>query len=160
MKNKTVFLTLIVAGIFSSFVFADVQNPPTTPMPAGIDQEQMKKQQEQMRQQQDQMMEQMKKQNPQMYEQMKTAQESQEKIIQVVTDFQAGKISYDVAKAQLHSPVEQQLKLRAANIDGEIAQMEKRIEQLKNFKANFSEAVDKAIDVRLGKAQPDPTMVF
>ena len=141
-------LTLIVVLGLSLPVYS--QN---RPVPPGNDQEQMKKQQEQM-------MEQMKKQNPKLYEQMKAAQEAQEKTTQITTDFQANKISYETAKNELRPIVEQQLKGRAENIDAEITQMEKRVEQLKNFKTNFSAMVDKAVDVRLGKAQPDQGMMF
>jgi len=123
-------------------------------------QEQMKKMQEQARQQQEQMMEQIKKQNPQAYAQMKAAQETQEQITRIITDFRAGKLTYDTAKVQLQPLITEQLKARAANADIEISQLEKRISQLEKFKTNFSEMVDKLVDVRLGKAQPDPTMIF
>jgi uncharacterized protein involved in exopolysaccharide biosynthesis len=164
MKSKMFFSGLIIAGVFSLLAMADVQKPsagvPGMPGIPAVDQEQMKKQQEQMKQQQQQRLEMMKKQNPQMYEQMKAAQETQDKISQITTDFHANKISYESAKIQLRPLIAEQLKPRAANVDNEIAQMEMRISQLKKFKTNFSEVVDKSVDVRLGKARPDPTMGF
>ena len=107
-----------------------------------------------------QTMETIKKQNPQVYERMKTLQETQRKINQITKDFQAGKISYLAAKKQLSPLVEQQLKLRADNVDTEISQLEKRIGYLRDFKANFRKDLDKAVNVRLGEAQPDESTIF
>jgi len=156
MKRKMFFLGLIIAGILSSLAFAEAQKPSTTaaiPGMPGNDSEQMKKMQEQMRQQQGQMLEQLKQQNPQMYEQMKAQQDLQNKISAITADFQAKKISYEAAKSALRPLLEQQLKARATGVDTEIAQLQKRIDELQELKSNPGKAADKQADVLLGKSQ-------
>ena len=151
MRNKKTWVILILASALLLPVYSA-----NRPVPHLGNPEEMKKIQEQTRQEQGQMMEQMKQQDPSAYEQMKANQEREEKIAQITTDFRAGKISYDNAKAALRPFIEQAIKARADNVDADISQLEQRIVQLKKFKTTFREEIDETIDAYLGKTSSQP----
>jgi len=150
MHSKKTWVMFLVFMVSVLLVYA--ADGPALP---GFAPEQAKKQQEQARQQQQMIMDQMKQRDPKAYAQMKTAQDLQDKVAKITTDFFAGKISYESAKSQMRPLMAQAMKDRIDNVDTEIDQLQKRIQSLKDLKNNPNKAVDKAIDVRLGKAMPD-----
>ena len=112
------------------------------------------KAQERARLQEQEMMELIKKENPEEYKRIKASQELSGQINAIVSDFYAGKISYDAAKSSLRPLVKKSLEAQAVNTDVQIKELQRQIAELQGLKNDIAAAVDKDIDIRLGKDQP------
>lgn len=95
-------------------------------------------------------LEKLKKSNPKMYQKMLRSKEISTNIQKIIASYQKKELSLEQAKKRLYPFVKENLKDRLDDLDNQIAELEKKLVDLKKAKSNPSLMIEKEIEMILG----------